>query len=176
MEESLYDWRKRMGFCVQCGKVKAFPGYVRCPECIEKAEEASRRCWANEENKIKYNRRGAERRRELILERKEKGLCPRCGKPMENETHIYCARCREKHNAARRAKNNRRPGEHFRERIERGVCMYCGDNLAPGAKLCERCLEKRRDIIKKAMPKASERWRKEVKAEWNAKQRNFGNG
>lgn len=176
MEETLYNWRKRMGLCVQCGKEKPFPGYVRCPMCIEKVEEASRKCWQDEGKRIKYNKRGAERHKELRLDRKEKGLCPKCGKPINDGEYITCAQCRKKRNADRRAKSTRRPGEHFKERIESGVCMYCGGDLAPGYKLCEKCLEKRRHINKRINPKASGKWRKEITAGWNAKQRNSGNG
>ena len=176
MDETLYAWRKRMGLCVQCGKEKSFPGYVRCPECIEKTEESSRRCWANEEKRIRYNKRGAERHKELRMERKEKGLCPRCGKPIKGGTYITCARCREKKNAARRAKNSRRPGEHFRERIEAGVCMFCGGEVVPGYKLCKSCLERVRENFKKSNGKSSEKWRKEIDAQWNAKRKSSGNG
>lgn len=176
MEESLYNWRKRMRICVQCGKEKPFPGYVRCPMCIEKAEEASRKCWQDEGKRIRYNKHGAERHKELRLERKEKGLCPKCGKPIKDGTHITCSQCRTKHNVDRRAKSIRRPGEHFKERIEAGVCMYCGGDLAPGYKLCEKCLEKRRRINKGINPKASEKWRKEITVGWNAKQKSSGNG
>lgn len=171
-----YEWYKSKGICVQCGQKDAFPGYVKCPECIEKAEEASRKCWANKEKRIRYNKRGRERKRELISERKEKGLCPRCGKPIRNGTYIYCNRCRERKNAAGRAKRGQSPGEHFRERIDRGVCMFCGGEIVPGYRLCKSCLERCRDNFKKSMPKASEKWRKEIGAQWNAKQRSSGNG
>ena len=36
-----YQWLKMHGICVACGQKDAFPGYVRCPECLEKAEMAS---------------------------------------------------------------------------------------------------------------------------------------
>ena len=165
-----------MGLCVQCGKEKAFPGYVRCPKCIEKAEEATRKCWQDEGKRSRYNKHGAERRKKLRLERKEKGLCPKCGKPIKDGEFITCARCRTKHNVNRRAKSIRRPGEHFKERIESGVCMYCGGKLVPGYKLCEKCLEKRRRINKGINRKASEKWRKEITAGWNTKQKSSGNG
>lgn len=155
-----------MGLCVQCGKEKPFRGYVRCPECIEKSEEASRKCWSDPEKRIRYNKRGSERKKELILERKENGLCPRCGKAIKNETYIYCKQCREKKNIARRDKSGRRPGEHFKERIAEGVCMYCGGKIVPGYKLCEKCLEKRRYINKRSNQKPSG---KEIKAQCGAK-------
>ena len=176
MEETLYDWRKRMGLCVQCGKERHFPGYVRCPECIEKAEAASRKCWGNEENKTRYNERGKKRKKELRHERKEKGLCPGCGKQVKDKTYVYCARCRERKNAARRAKNRRGPGDHFRERIEAGVCMFCGGEIVPGYKLCKSCLERSRKNFKACESQASKKWRKEIGAEWGAKKKNSGNG
>lgn len=176
MEETLYAWRKRMGLCVRCGKRYAFPGYVHCPECIEKSEEAVRRYRENEENRIRQNKRSAERNRKLSRERKEKGLCPRCGKSVRSGNHVYCAQCREKRNAARRAKRSRRPGECFRERIKAGVCMYCGKITVPGYKLCEKCLEKRRIVNKDINLKSSEKWRKEIDAQWNAKRKSSGNG
>lgn len=174
-ELTRYQWLKMHGICVACGQKDAFPGYVRCPECIEKAEEASRKCWADDEKRIRYNKHGAERHKELIQERKANGLCPRCGKVVKGK-YVYCDRCREKHNASRRAKNMRRPGEHFRERIEAGICMYCGGELVPGYKLCESCLEKYRDIHKHSNQRASIRWRKEITEGWNARKRSSVNG
>jgi hypothetical protein len=54
-----------MGLCVQCGKEKPFAGYVHCAECIEKVEEASRKCWADPEKRIRYNKHGNERKKNL---------------------------------------------------------------------------------------------------------------
>lgn len=176
-EITRYQWLKMHGICVACGQKDAFLGYVRCPECIEKSETASRRCWADDEKRILYNKHGAERKKELRSKRKQKGLCPQCGKPTKNEAYILCARCRAKKNAARRAKNGRGPGEHFRERMEAGVCMYCGGEIVPGYKLCKDCLEKRRNINKQLPPRASDRWRKEITGGWKiAKLKSSGNG
>lgn len=171
-----YYWLKSHGICVQCGQRDAFPGYTKCPECIEKAEEASRKCWADKEKRIRYNERGKKRKTELREYRKAHGLCIRCGRPMENREYLTCKWCREKRNARRRERSSRRPGEHFRERIESGVCMYCGGEIVPGYKLCERCLEKYRNIHKQSNPKASSRWRKEITEEWNARKRSSVNG
>lgn len=166
-----------MGICVQCGKEKPFLGYVRCPKCIEKSEEASRKCWSDPEKRIRYNKRGSERKKELILERKENGLCPMCGRPIKSGTYIYCKQCREKKNAARRTQNSRRPGDHFKERIAAGVCMYCGEEVVPGYKLCETCLNRTRDNFRKANERSYRRCRKEITAGWkNAKRKNSVNG
>lgn len=171
-----YQWLKMHGICVACGQKDAFTGYVRCPECLEKAEMASLKCWADDEKRTRYNKHSAERRKKLRQERKVKGLCPGCGKAVK-DNYSYCDRCRNKHNANRNSKRVRRPGEHFRERMEAGICMYCGGEIVQGYKLCKSCLEKYRNIHKQSNPKASSRWRKEITGEWKiAKLKSSGNG
>lgn len=54
--------------------------------------------------------------------------------------------------------------------------MYCGKITVPGYKLCEKCLEKRRIVNKDINLKSSEKWRKEIDAQWNAKRKSSGNG
>lgn len=172
-----YYWLKSHGICVQCGQRDAFPGYTKCPECIEKAEEASRKCWADGEKRSRYNKQGAKRKKELREYRKAHGLCVRCGRPMENRKYLSCKWCREKRNAKRRKQCARRPGEHFRERIEAGVCMYCGNEVENGYKLCANCLKKTRERFEKSRQKSSEKWRKDITLQWqNAKQKSSKNG
>lgn len=132
MEEiTKYQWLKSHGICVSCGQKDAFPGYVRCPECIEKTGIASAKCWANEEKRNRYNARGRERRKQLITERKEKHLCVICGRPLQaRQKEFACKRCRAKKNEKRRTGTTY--GEKFRERLEKGICMCCGKRGGPG--------------------------------------------
>lgn len=172
-----YYWLKSHGICVQCGQKDAFPGYTKCPECIEKAEEASRKCWADKEKRIRYNKRGNERKIELMEYRKSHGLCIRCGRPMESKEYLTCKWCREKQNERRRNQRGRTQGEHFRERIEAGVCIYCCGEVEEGYKLCANCLKKTRARLKTSRQKSSEKWRKEITLQWQvAKQKSLRNG
>lgn len=158
---------------MQCGQKDAFPGYVKCPECIEKAHLASQKCWEDKEKAKKYNEKGSKRHKRIYQERKEKGVCVKCGSPVKQG--IYCERCREKRNAKRR-EGRKDVGEAFRERIAAGVCMYCGGETVPGYKLCEVCLNRRRELNRKSNQMSSEKWREEIANEWKAKKKRSGNG
>lgn len=161
---------------MQCGQRDAFPGYVRCPECIEKVRLASIKCWEDPGKRIKYNTRGNERRKQLYNERKEKHLCVTCGKKLSDMYNfVMCIQCREKRKIRRRS--GVLCGERFRERIEQGVCMYCGGEVVPGYKFCERHLEPVRKNARKMGVTASGTWRKEIDGQWKiAKLKGSANG
>lgn len=92
-----YQWLKEHGICIQCGQRDAFPGYVRCPECIEKTNIASARCRDDKDKRLKYNKRGRERGKQLYEERKRKHMCTICGKTLpECYKYLTCVRCRKK--------------------------------------------------------------------------------
>lgn len=172
-----YYWLKSHGICVQCGQRDAFSGYTKCPECIEKAEQASRKCWNDEEKRIRYNERGKKRKSELREYRKSHGLCTSCGRPIEKREYFTCKWCREKRNERRRNQRSRTPGEHFRERIQAGVCIYCCGETETGYKLCPNCLEKTRERLKTSRQKSSKQWRKEITSQWmSVKQKSLKNG
>ncbi len=174
--ETRYQWLKSKGICVSCGGRDAFPGYVHCPECIEKANNASRKCWEDKEKRIKYNAHGRERKKQLREERKEKHLCTKCGRPLPSQyDYVTSKQCRKRRNGRRLGSTTY--GERFRERIEQGVCMYCGREVVPGYKLCEKHLEERRKVLKKTGVVASAKWRGEITRQWeNAKSKSSVNG
>lgn len=174
--KSRYQWLKEHGICVQCGQRDAFPGYVRCPECIEKATITYARCRDDKDKKAKYNAHERERGKQLYEERKIKHLCTRCGKQLaEDYKYFTCDSCRKRRTEKRRT--GRDYGESFRERIKEGVCMYCGDEVVKGYKLCEKHLEIARESVKKAHITASEKWRGEITRQWeDAKLKSLRNG
>lgn len=176
-DTSRYQWLKEHGICIQCGQRDAFPGYVKCPKCIEKAGISSRRCWGDKEKRIKYIRRSNERAKQLRKERKDKNLCIRCGKALpEKHEYFTCVSCRKRRNEKLKA-GRRDCGEAFRERIDAGVCMYCGAEVVPGHKLCEKHLIIARGNIEKARIASNEKWRGEITRQWeDAKLRNSRNG
>ncbi|MBS7209337.1 MAG: hypothetical protein KH034_02795 [Lachnospiraceae bacterium] len=175
-DKSRYQWLKEHGICVQCGQRDAFPGYVRCPECIEKVGIASAKCRCDKEKRIKYNKHENERRKQRYKERKIKHLCTRCGKQLtEDYKYSTCVSCRKRRSEKRRTGKDY--GEAFRERIKEGVCMYCGSEVVSGYNFCEKHLKNKREIIKKTNLTASEKWRGEITRQWeNAKLKSSKNG
>ena len=165
-----YWWLKEHGICVACGCQNAFGNYVRCAKCLEKASNASSKLWNDEAKRIQYNANGNKRKKELREERKEKHLCITCGIELTpRQTETTCKRCRAKRNAQRREARGRTYGEAFRERLEKGVCMYCGKPVTEGYKFCQEHLMIKRKAEEKSFEKRTEKWRKEIGASWRNK-------
>lgn len=84
-------YRSMRGRCVGCGLNKPTEGSRYCDEC---------------------RRKNRERMRDVREERKQNGLCIRCGKSWRGE-YAACDECREKGRAALRKFKEKR-GEHER--------------------------------------------------------------
>ena len=81
-----------------------------------------------------------ERSAKLYWNRKDNGLCPRCGKPLDREGH-YCSECLEKVRAYR-SENK----EFYRENH---LCTECGKNKVPdGERTCPECRAKKNESRK----------------------------
>lgn len=87
-------------------------------------------------------------RRNIYLERKERGLCPRWGaKKAKSVTYIFCDDCRafyrnyQNENSEIYAQKRR---AKYAERKRKGLCPRCGIKLAKKNKnkTCPDCLEK----------------------------------
>lgn len=86
-----YEWYKSHGICVCCKKEDVAIGYVKCPECILKANE--------EYHALSFEAKRERVHRNIIREKKihEKGLCSKCGKPVCERSKWFC----EEHRLAR---------------------------------------------------------------------------
>ena len=66
--------------------------------------------------------------------RKNNGLCPRCGKPLDREGH-YCSECLEKVRKYRI--------ENRKFFVENNICTVCGKEKVPnGERICPECRAK----------------------------------
>lgn len=103
---------------------------------------------SNEMKRMRQNYR----RRVLRKERREKGLCTRCGKPLDRDGAM-CSKCLEK---------NHELQEKRREwLLASGICPICGiNNIFPHEKSCPECK------AKKAIAKAENM---DYYVEWNRK-------
>lgn len=81
-----------------------------------------------------------ERSARAYRNRKDNGLCPRCGKPLDREGH-YCSECLEK------VREYRRQNRKFYR--ENHICSECGKNIVPnGESTCPECRAKRANLRK----------------------------
>lgn len=76
-----------------------------------------------------------ERSARAYRKRKDNGLCPRCGKPLDREGH-YCSDC-----LAKVREYHRKNREFYRENH---ICSECGKIIVPGReRICPECRAKR---------------------------------
>lgn len=82
-----YYARRGAGLCPRCGK-STDGEYVLCSVCREKC-----RLWA-QQHAANARTRKLDGMKRKYQERKDKGLCPRCGVPRTEEGYVMCKKCR----------------------------------------------------------------------------------
>ena len=131
--------RLAQGKCPKCGKTPPAPGRSVCAPCGERRRATERARYAEGKaegrpyggrNPESCRRAARERNRKRRRERREAGLCTRCGDRPPLEGSVACEPCREARRAAER--------ELYAERRARGLCGRCGGS-ASGASLCGPC-------------------------------------
>ncbi len=166
--------RKAAGLCVKCGKTGPAPDRTLCTPCAEKRNAADRARSARlraagkpVRDPVQAKEYERERGRRLHAERKEAGICTKCGRAPARPDRTTCEPCAEKHRARDRARHARAKAEGIpyggrdpetrrksgRERSRRrsearraaGLCVRCG-HIPPeeGRGLCEPCRDDRR--------------------------------
>lgn len=139
-EKDQYDWYKSHGICVHCRHEKAAKGHVLCLNCLDDARVRYYKNHAEERKKRWAEHREEEqaRKRALYHERKEQGLCTKCGKPARFGTFCYTCYIRQK---ARRVAASDARGNIRQIREENGLCLKCGEPLNTNKKLCAKCCD-----------------------------------
>lgn len=167
MGDDLREWYKKHGICPQCGQRDGFNGGVLCFECRGNVQLNNIKYQSDPECKRRYNQTAKERKQRQYYERKASGLCTRCGH-LPQEKGQLCLECwRKRQRQREKLKSGRlRRGMHFKDRIERGVCMYCQKPTVPGKCFCEEHLYQRQQTFEKCKDKMSERWRDEIHNDW----------
>lgn len=131
------DWKRQLhdaGLCVTCKREDAYTmaGHWHCYECSQK--EAARA--AEKRKKEGFNAKRRHRQRALENERRENGLCFRCGKALTDMRYKTCERCRTKIAEYNRLKNN---SANY-PRGANGICWRCNKNpIMEGHKVCATC-------------------------------------
>ena len=134
--------------CPACGKEKLFGDEKQCIECREKKNE--RRKPLTEEQKIRYGNRFKEQQRQLYKERKEQGICPRCGKHKAKTGRVRCGICLDKEATRARERRFDKPNEK-EKRKENHLCYRCGEpNDMPQGQLCKKCYDASCEHLRRA--------------------------
>lgn len=160
-----YQWYKQHGICVDCNQENALPGITYCRCCKARRIEYNRTEWEKHKDRlIPINR---EHKKSLYWQRKEAGLCTRCGKHPPETGKAKCTACLRK-DAAVHMRTAHRNGVVSREQWAADkICFTCGKHPAlPGKKLCQYCYSKTLATIANA--------RKHIKSGWMFEDFKFG--
>lgn len=134
-----YLFAKSNHICVNCKSESAEPGQTLCWECREKSRERNRKQMEGktEEEKEKIYKRNRERSRKIYADRKQKGICVKCGKRNSVHRKTLCVDCLIK---KRRIKDKRYNNDILRsERPQYGLCYVCGQPICKNSEsLCEK--------------------------------------
>lgn len=144
--QELYEWYKERGICVQCGTNTAAPGRARCEECLVKNAESSKKQRERRDSSVRKESH-REHIRQLRRERKEKGLCIFCGKPICSKSTVFCIDCYIKN---QRNNDKRKSGISRSERPDYGLCYRCGSSVNQGERLCDKCKKQSVENLKYA--------------------------
>ena len=157
-------WLNEHGICRDCGQRDVEPNTQLCFECSERKYKKAKEYY--EKNKEKILEQTRQRSKMIYAERKEKGICVKCGKRQSVKDKTLCLDCYAK---KKRKKDPRWNNEFPRSmRPELGLCYVCAKQLNKHKSLCDTCLEMGREKMKKinsnptdGMIAQRERWKKD---------------
>lgn len=152
------EFYRSHGICPYCRTERIFGSEGACPECRAKFENANER--HRKKNREKCREQSNAYHRKYYHERKEKGICVRCGKYPAKEGGTYCVRCSAKKKEYERKVREKRGVIIPRsERVENGLCYICGAPIKEG-RICKDCSDK---ATKNFLGKrgGGEHWRKQ---------------
>lgn len=126
--------------CTECGKVKVFGTDRICPECRVKRDKYRKNMI--DEQKARYKENLKKQQKSLYQQRKEQGICTRCGKRKVEKGKAKCRICLEKDAEMHRKQHFDRPNiKEYRK--ENHFCYYCGNKIdLDKGQLCSKCLER----------------------------------
>lgn len=139
-----------IGICPICKKYRILGGERSCPEC--RAKEAEYKTKLRERDREKYNNYMKSYQKAQYQERKNKGICTRCGK-RKVTSGSRCDYCKAK------TQTGILVTENGKERVKNGLCYWCGEKQKQGYKVCEKHYQMN---LEKARNKKAEEARKQI--------------
>lgn len=133
------DFLIGVGICPQCRKRPLEPNRKMCYECLgrERDRYHARKAGGSLQKKLIRNN---ERKMTVYYERKEAGICTKCGKASAVQG-LLCNRCYMKY---RSKQIQNRSDIHRFERPAHGMCYICGKKeLYEKHQTCKACYETR---------------------------------
>lgn len=135
-----YAGYQQAGVCPKCRKNSILGDEKTCPECRAIYAEAMTKYI--KKNREQWNEYQKKMHKKAVNERREKGLCVRCGRKREDQRFKNCERCRKTMREQSRDKREKLNITSREYRRENGLCFFCGEPVVDGLKVCERCRQR----------------------------------
>ena len=134
-----------LGFCRVCQKNKTVPNSSYCDACLQRMYVYNRQRYIDNPEYFREANRNSQRK--MYRNRKENGICTRCGKRKAKEGKAKCQICLNE-DAERHA--IRYEGITCSDRAELGICRFCDNPVKDGYRTCEKHYQMCCDAAKKA--------------------------
>lgn len=151
----MYHFYQDNGICPRCGKNNLVGEERYCPEC--RAKDLLRKARYSDEKKRAIAEKSKPRKsaynKRIYEDRKQNGMCVRCGKHKAEQGKMSCGMCLEKQRKQNAKRYDKKVGLSAYDRQilrERGMCSYCLKEIPTHGKLCDRCFEKISGNLEKA--------------------------
>lgn len=167
-EKEFREWCKEYKICSQCKKNKLFGDEHICPECLARKAMYRANNPISDEKQKQYNERFKKQQRALYQQRKEQGICTRCGKRPAAKPKAKCAICLKK-NAQAHKKQYYDKIDIKEYRKANNLCYHCGNPIdRETGQLCQSCWDKCRENGLKS-PHDNTYWRQDnnIVFKWN---------
>ena len=162
------EWCKQNGICPECKKNKLFGDEHICPECLARKAMYRANNPTLDEKRKENNERLKKQQKTLYQQRKEQGICTRCGKRPAVKSKAKCAVCLKKDAQVHR--------KQYYDKIDikeyrkaNNLCYHCGNPIdRETGQLCQSCWEKCRENGLKS-PHDNTYWRQDnnIVFKWN---------
>lgn len=154
MGNELREWYKEHGICTICHHENALNGRTYCIVCKARVITYNQDNWMKQ--KEKRNPINKEHNRKVYQERKQAGICTRCGKNKPEAGKAKCTRClvkdRKAHEIGRYTSRS--------DWMKQGICYTCGKSpCLKGKKICQSCYDKSLKSLEKARTFIKSGWR-----------------
>lgn len=106
-----YRYFTENGICPTCQKRELEPGKKECSICRDHRNAYNMVKFSNPEEREKHNKKCSGYQRQMILNRKARGLCTYCGRVRVTDGYSYCGYCRQKERERRLRLKMRREEE-----------------------------------------------------------------
>jgi hypothetical protein len=161
-QKAVREYYFSRGICPACKRNELFGAERMCIECRARISERRIKRYHAQQEKLKAQ--ASESHKRMYEKYKSQGICVRCKSRKAQEGYSTCKICTLK---LRREQANEIPRS---ERVQNGLCYFCGQPLDRDGRSCTKCAERCTKIIAPHRGKNNKVWNDSNKAIFRKKE------